>query len=52
MANIWLEIKRTAVEATKLYFAPLTGAIRGIRHEYRRLDRERRNARRRETQER
>lgn len=46
VSNLWLEIRRSAIHAIKLYFAPLTGAIRGIRHEYRRLDRESRMAHR------
>lgn len=45
MASIWIHIQLAAKEATQLYFAPLTGAIRGIRQEYRRLDREHRIAR-------
>jgi len=46
MALIWISIKQFTKEAIQLYFAPLTGAIRGIKHEYKRLDREHRNARR------
>lgn len=45
MASIWIHIQLAAKEAPRMYFAPLIGAIRGIRQEYRRLDREHRIAR-------
>lgn len=33
------KLQRFLVHSIRLYFAPLTGAYRGIRSEYRRLDR-------------
>lgn len=36
-ASVWAEITRVAREAPAMYFAPLVGAVRGIRDEYRRL---------------
>jgi hypothetical protein len=36
---IWLEIRKAAAEAPALYFAPLIGALRGIRAQYRELER-------------
>ncbi len=32
--------RRVARDSLRMYFAPLTGAFKGIRHEWRRLDRE------------
>lgn len=37
LASVWAEIIRAAREAPGMYFAPLVGAVRGIRDEYRRL---------------
>ncbi|MBV1776230.1 hypothetical protein KSF73_10955 [Burkholderiaceae bacterium DAT-1] len=34
------DLKRTAKHSLRLYFAPLTGAIRGIVREYRLIERE------------
>ena len=45
MTRIWIRIRQVIKESAQLYFAPVTGAIRGIKHEYRRIDREHRNAR-------
>ena len=45
MKRVWIGLRQFIKEETQLYFAPLTGAIRGIKHEYKRLDREHRNAR-------
>lgn len=36
--TVWTEIKRAARGSVRLYFAPIVGAIRGIREEYRRID--------------
>jgi len=35
--SLWYEIKRAAYEAPRMYFAPITGAFKGIRREYREL---------------
>jgi len=35
-----MTIRRIMVDSLRLYFAPLTGAYRGIRAEFRRLDRD------------
>jgi hypothetical protein len=40
-----LNIKRIARDSVLRYFAPLTGAYKGIREEYRRLDAEANRAR-------
>jgi hypothetical protein len=37
LASVWAEIVRAARQAPAMYFAPLVGAVRGIRDEYRRL---------------
>lgn len=42
MEQVWIEIKRAAKEAPSMYFAPLIGACRGIRLQYRLLERSRR----------
>ncbi len=34
------QIKRIMMDSLRLYFAPLTGAYRGIKAEFQRLDRE------------
>lgn len=39
MILVWNEIKRAAKEAPGMYFAPLIGAWRGIKLQYRLLDR-------------
>jgi hypothetical protein len=39
MNVVWVEVKRAAKEAPLMYFAPLLGAWRGIRMQYRILDR-------------
>ena len=39
MNAVWIEVKRAAKEAPLMYFAPLLGAWRGIRLQYRLLDR-------------
>jgi hypothetical protein len=39
---VFAEIVRAAKDAPALYFSPLVGAIRGIRQQYRILERERR----------
>lgn len=39
MNAVWIEVKRAAKEAPLMYFAPLLGAWRGIRVQYRLLDR-------------
>jgi hypothetical protein len=39
MNAVWVEVKRAAKEAPLMYFAPLMGAWRGIRLQYRLLDR-------------
>ena len=33
-------LQRVARDSLRMYFAPLTGAVKGIRHEWKRLDRE------------
>lgn len=40
MTQTPLPIKRIMMDSVRLYFAPLTGAWRGIRAEFQRLDRE------------
>ncbi len=35
-----LPIKRIMMDSVRLYFAPLTGAYRGIKAEFQRLDRD------------
>lgn len=44
MNLLWNEIKRAAKEAPGMYFAPLIGAWRGIKLQYRLLDRSRNSA--------
>jgi hypothetical protein len=39
--SVWVEIKRAAKEAPKMYFAPLIGAVRGIQIQYRQLEKKR-----------
>ncbi len=40
MTLIPLSIKRIMMDSVRLYFAPLTGAYRGIKAEFQRLDRD------------
>ncbi len=40
MTPIPLPIKRIMMDSLRLYFAPLTGAFRGVKAEFQRLDRE------------
>lgn len=40
MTVISPQIKRIMMDSLRLYFAPLTGAYRGIRAEFQRLDRD------------
>ena len=44
-----LNLKRIAFDSVRRYFAPLTGAYKGVRDEYRRLDAEADRARQIET---
>jgi hypothetical protein len=37
------EIRKAAAEAPRMYFAPLIGAVRGIRSQYRQIDAPRRH---------
>ncbi|KGM38696.1 hypothetical protein JY96_21205 [Aquabacterium sp. NJ1] len=43
--TVWVEIRKAAAEAPAMYFAPLIGALRGIRAQYDALDRRQRHQR-------
>lgn len=46
-----MNFKRVIVQGLRMYFAPLTGAYKGIRNEYARLEREVARTRRNEREQ-